>query len=87
MSKILATFRSRSETLSFASIVKSYGVMVEIVSTPRSCNVTCGISAKFDSYFVEEAKEILSRRNFTTFAGLYLILENNYSKEITVVPY
>ena len=36
MRTILAIFRSRSETLSFANILKSYGVGVSIISTPRS---------------------------------------------------
>ena len=73
MELVLAVFRSRSETINFANILKSYGVVVMIVTTPRQINVSCGISARFRKEFLEKAKEILARRKFATFAGFYQI--------------
>ncbi|MGN1163074.1 MAG: putative Se/S carrier-like protein [Christensenellales bacterium] len=74
MRTILAIFRSRSETLSFANILKSYGVGVSIINTPRSANVSCGISASFAESGLEYARTIIARRNFFSFAGLFEIL-------------
>lgn len=69
----LAVFRSRTETLNFASILRSYGVACSIVNTPRNINVSCGISVKFSSQNIPTAKMIISRRGFNTFAGFYTV--------------
>lgn len=74
MRSILAIFRSRAETLSFANILKSYGVGVSIINTPRSANVSCGISASFSASGLEHARNIIARRSFFSFAGFYEIL-------------
>ncbi len=68
---VLAVFRSRTESLNFASLLKSYGVFCSIVNTPRTINVACGISIKLNNLDINTAKEILLRRNFNTFAGFY----------------
>ena len=68
---MLAVFRSRTETLNFASLLRSYKVNCIVVNTPRSINVSCGISVKFESSYMQVAKEIISRRGFSTFAGFY----------------
>lgn len=80
MNSILAIFRSRSETLTFANILKSYGVAVSIINTPRSANVSCGISAKFSANGLNYARTVISRRNFFSFAGFFEILSS--SKDI-----
>ncbi len=71
---MLAVFRSRTETLNFASILRSYGVSCIVVNTPRKINVSCGISVKFSANDITLAKQIISRRRFDTFGGFY----NNY---------
>lgn len=68
---MLAVFRSRTETLNFASLLRSYGVNCSIVNTPRKINVSCGISVQFSTRDLPIVKQILSRRRFDTFAGIY----------------
>ena len=68
---ILAVFRSRTETLNFASLLRSYRVPCSVVNTPRSINVSCGISVKFGNSDIETAKMVMARRGFTTFAGFF----------------
>ena len=68
---VIAVFRSKTETLNFASILRSYGVDCVVVNTPRNINVSCGISVKFNFEFLNVAKIIMSRRSFSTFAGFY----------------
>lgn len=70
---MLAVFRSRTETLNFASLLKSYGVYCSVVNTPRRINVSCGISVQFSAKDISFVKQILSRRKFDTFAGLVSI--------------
>ena len=68
---ILAVFRSRTETLNFASLLRSYRVPCSVINTPRSINVSCGISVKFESLYLDTAKQIMSRRGFSTFAWFW----------------
>jgi len=68
----LIVFRARSETMKFYSLLSSYGVKSEIVNTPRQVSVACGISLKISLQDVTVAKDILSRRQFSTFAGIFI---------------
>lgn len=79
----LAVFRARSETITFANLLKSYGVNVMIISTPRQINVSCGISVRFNTENTEEATKLLARRRFDSFAGLYLIKQSGTNLQIT----
>lgn len=78
MSYYLVVFRSRSETMKFVNILNSYGVVVSIVNTPRQLSVSCGISAKIQTSCLSFAKDILKRRQFYTFAGIYYSNSNEY---------
>ncbi len=68
---VLAVFRSKTETLNFASLLRSYGVNCFVINTPRRINVSCGISVKFNSQDLPIAKQIIARRRFDTFGGFY----------------
>lgn len=70
---LLAVFRSRTETLNFASLLRSYGVRCQVINTPRRINVSCGISVSFSARDESFAKQIIARRKFDTFAGLYAL--------------
>lgn len=68
---LLAVFRSRTETINFASILRSYNVYCVVVNTPRNINVSCGISVKFNAQDKDIAQMIIARRGFSTFGGIY----------------
>lgn len=74
----LVVFRARSETMKFASLISSYGIRARIVNTPRQITVACGISAKIEATALEIAKNIINRRQFYTFAGIYKVENDNY---------
>lgn len=72
---IIATFRSRTQTMTFKQILLSYKVFSDIINTPRQASVSCGISVRFDSKFLSVAKDILSRRKFDSFVGFFSVQE------------
>ena len=80
MSYYLVVFSSRSETMKFANLLSSYGYKSAFVNTPRQISAACGISAKIESGSLLIAKDILSRRQFYTFAGIYYFINNEYVK-------
>lgn len=71
MQYTLAVFRARNETLSFATLLRSYKIKAQIVNTPRKINVSCGISVKFSFLDQPTAQMLLSRRKFETFVGFF----------------
>ncbi len=78
MKYYLVVFRSRNETIKFVNILNSYGFSATTVTTPRQITVSCGISAKIDGRALEIAKQIIGRRQFYTFGGIYYVNNNQY---------
>lgn len=73
----LVVFRSKNETLKFSSLLASYGHKSSIVNTPRQISVSCGVSAKISPQALGATRQILTRRQFYTFAGIFAITNNN----------
>ena len=76
----LVVFRSKTETMKFASLLGSYGYKYVLISTPRKISVSCGVSAQIDFVALEVAKLILKRRQFYSFAGIYKMELSDYIK-------
>lgn len=82
MQNIIVVFRARSETMNFAMLLKSYKIPCQIINTPRSVNVSCGISVKLSTTYLSEVRQILSRRKFDTFGGIYQISQNGLNQKV-----
>ena len=80
MTFFIVVFRSRSESMKFANILNSYGFKSAFVSTPRKISVSCGISVKIETKALQAAMEILKRRQFYTFGGVYYLKGEEYIK-------
>lgn len=74
MDYMIIVFRARSHTINFANLLRSYKVPCQVINTPRRVNVSCGISVKFSSQDLSIVEQIISRRNFDTFGGIYQII-------------
>lgn len=72
---LIASFRSRNQTMSFLQIILSYKVKACIINTPRQATVSCGTSVKMPTSALDIARGILSRRRFDSFAGFFLVEE------------
>ena len=77
MNYVIAVFMSRSETLSFANMLKKINVPVAIVQTPRQAGKTCGISVKFHYENFSYAKDLLSRMRLNSFYG-FLVEDDSF---------
>lgn len=82
MNYCIIVFRAKSHTINFANILKSYKIPCEIISTPRVVNVSCGISVKFMYVDLNVVKQILSRRNFDTYGGIYQIVGSGVNYKV-----
>lgn len=66
---ILAVFRSRAQALDFLSLLRQSGIRCSAVNTPKEAGYGCGISVKFDGKDLFQAKSVLARRPYSSFAG------------------
>ena len=82
---ILAVFRSRSESLDYASRLKRYGVVSETVSAPKEARIGCGLCVRFEERVFVRAKAVLVSAKYATFKGFYKTDFRGGS--MTVVPY
>ena len=78
----IIVFRSRTETMTFSQLLRSYGVRNSVINTPRQASVSCGISVKVELRYVDTAKNILLRRKFDSFGGIYQIYETRQGIEV-----
>ena len=74
MSYILAVFNTRSETLYFANILKSHGLVVSVANTPRAVGRGCSISVRFLPPALQPAREILTQKSFQGFVGFFSVV-------------
>ena len=81
MNYVIAVFKSRSETMSFYSILGRFGVQSNVVPTPKEAGRTCGLSVRFSYNDFSHVKEIMSRFRFQSFQGFYIIENNNFSRK------
>ncbi len=82
MQYIIAVFKSRTESYSFINIMRSYVKNIKIIATPKELNMPCGISVAFDVYNYNIALMLISRRNFSSFSGMYKIIQTHNSIKI-----
>lgn len=83
MNYIVAVFSSRSETLSFANILKRMGVPASVISTPKEAGRTCGLSVRFSNDYFSYCKKALTQSNFSSFQGFFI--EQNVAGRHTIV--
>lgn len=74
MSYILAVFNTRSETLYFANILKSQGLVVSVSNTPRSVGQGCSICVKFLPSALPMARNVLTQKTFQGFLGFFSVV-------------
>ena len=82
----IAVFRSRTQTILFNQVLRSYGAECFVINTPRQAEVSCGLSVKFAGDDLGLARQILSRREFSSFVGIFKVHEgrNGFSQVVRI---
>ena len=71
MEYIIAVYRSRSVSIRAYNFLLNNGVTCALVSTPRSANVGCGLSVKFDRNVFPRVRQALASGE--TFVGFFIV--------------
>ena len=70
---ILAVFRSRTQTILFDKVLKSYHIPSSIVNTPDQLRIGCSVAVKLNNTYLSDAMAIFGRRRFDSFVGFYQV--------------
>ena len=73
----LSVFRSRNETLYFATLLMKNGYRANIINTPKQLGLSCGISVQFSENLLGIARTLFSTKIFNSFVGFYLVAISN----------
>lgn len=67
----LAAFRSRQQVLRLEAALRRRGVPTQVVSTPRSIAMGCGLSVRFPMEYLTQVRGALAAVNPGNLIGLY----------------
>lgn len=73
---VLAVFNNRTQALQFANQLKSKGVNIKVINTPREITTSCGLSVMFAFNDMNKARVVINSNKFLSFRGFYLKKEN-----------
>ena len=81
MKYIIIAFKSRNNLLSFAKLLRINGMIVNIINTPRSTSISCGLSIKTDYRNLNNVTRILNQSKVDGFLGVYMVTRNGMHEQ------
>lgn len=75
MTYCIAVFRSRSQAIDCKEKLLKSGINAELISTPSSLSIGCGLSVKFAAAAYGRVKSLITRAGYSAFYG-YMNLRN-----------
>lgn len=54
-------------------MLRSAGVFVRIINTPKEAGQTCGISVRFQEQSLPLARHLFSKKPFRSFVGFFIV--------------
>lgn len=73
MEYVLAVFSVRTDTMQFNRVLKNNRINSTVVETPKSASASCGISVKFATKDLPQAKRLLAVSGTKSFVRFYLV--------------
>ena len=81
MKNLIIAFKSRNELYSFAKILKSNNISVNIINSPKTIGSTCTLSIKTDYRFFNQIKSLLLYFKPHSFLGLFAFQTSSNSNQ------
>ena len=73
MKYLIISFKSRNELYGFAKILKSYGIYLSIINSPKGIGSSCTLSIKTDFKNLTLITQLISQYHPKSFGGLFSI--------------
>ena len=81
MKYIIIAFKSRNNLMSFAKLLRINGMIANIINTPRTTSINCGLSVKTDYRNLNNVTKLLNQSNIDGFLGVYLVIRNGMQEQ------
>ena len=82
MKFLILSFKSRNELYGFSKLLKSNGIFLSIINSPKSIASSCTLSIKTDFKYLSFITQLLRRYTPKSFLGLYTIQTNSNGEQI-----
>ena len=82
MKYIIVSYKSRNNLISFAKLANRNGIPTQIINTPRSVAISCGLSIKTDYKYFSKIVNFVHSSNLSGFLGIYLVNKTNSFEQI-----
>ncbi len=67
----LFAFRSRTQAMKMYDLLRTNGIMCEIINTPREISASCGLSVKVENEQAEPALNMYNHYHPDTLIGIF----------------
>ena len=84
MRNILAVFSSRNQAMQLSTSIKKMGIRNKTINTPRELGEACSLSVVFLEKDILQVKYILSKGNYSSCKGLYIMTGDFVRKYLPV---
>ena len=81
MKYIIIAFKSRNNVMSFLKLLRINGIVANVINTPRTTSISCGLSIKTDYRNLNNVSRILSQTTIDGFLGVYLVTRNGMHEQ------
>ncbi len=82
MKYLILTFKSRNQLFSFARILKSNSIIIQILNTPKSIGSSCTLCIKAEYKFLNTINQLILRHQPNSFTALYSVLSSQEGQQI-----
>ena len=82
MKYLIISFKSRDELFNFARTLKSKGIILSIINTPKGIASSCTLSIKTDLIKRNIVLSILKHFNPKSLLGLYSLTKTNNGEQV-----
>ena len=71
MKHLIVSFKYRNSIYAFAKILRTNGIAVNIINTPRSIAISCGLSLKTEMKYFSVISTLIRQTKLDGFVGIF----------------
>ena len=81
MKNLIISFKTRNSLYAFSKTLRTNGISVSIINTPRNIAISCGLSIKTDIRHFSIISTLIKQSNLADFIGMFSETKNGNSTQ------
>ncbi len=82
MKYLIISFNSRNSVMTFAKLARKNGLYTNIINTPRSVSVSCGLSIRTEFRNLQFIISLLQKSNLPGLIGVFSVIRKGQYEEV-----